>query len=204
MSLENCSLLYRESLLARTERIEVLPNKQVEIEELFNRLFSADLGETTEDIINNWRKELADKRAEHTQLIAELSSRAAYRVARIARLDQGNGLMPRDRIAEVIKVLQSELPAFARANGIKIDELKACLNHKRKETQGANGARWQAYPLLFAETSEQGNREALASWQLETERETQYLTGRKKLGRMQYKPTVEPKMTVWESTNGRA
>lgn len=168
-------------------------NQQAFIDELNRRLVSAEYEEIpANEVIESYRAELKQQRAQEARRIAEFSANATYRVARIERLDRGQGLMPIDRIAEIITVLQSELPALCKANGINKDELISALNHQRKETRGSNGTRWQAYPLLFSEASEQGHREAREEWELETKREEQYLANRKKNGQMGYKPLPEP------------
>lgn len=176
----------------------MLINESVAIDDLLHRLASQDReNQPTLEIIDQWRAELRRQRIDYAQTAKAMTENAFYRVARVESMP-GNGLMPLDRIAEVITVLQSELSQFCKTNSISKDELTEALNHRRKEATGKNGARFQAYPLLYSETSEQGNREALESWKLETEREEAYLKNRKENGGMEYKPVPNPAYTIFK------
>lgn len=141
-------------------------NESLAKEELMRRLISLEYADVPAlEIIEDYRGELNQQREEEARQARAMAENSTVRFARVEQaqryIESINRFDIVDKVAELITVRQSELADFCKANGVNIDELRDALAHHRKEAMGAHGKRYQAYPLLYNENSEAGNREAM-------------------------------------------
>ena|SRR5437879_1131510 len=178
----------------------MLPNKQAEIEDLFNRLFSADLHEATEDIITNWRRELASKRAEHTRQMAEIAANSYVKIVRMEEAPRwiGETLMTQDRTVETIRVKTRDVPAWCKLNGVKEPELQDVLANKREEVKGSGGKRYQAANRIFSQAVEK-DRAAFRAEMLAEDDADRKAVARLTIRRKQSEYPPQPTLTTFES-----
>jgi hypothetical protein len=95
---------------------------------------------------NIWKAEFERELLEYTTRLKQSANDATYTIARVERAKMrgaGDEIREVDRVVERLRVRAAELLDFAKAHGLRIDELVDVLEMRRLETT-AKGKTWRA------------------------------------------------------------
>jgi len=89
-----------------------------------------------------WKSEYERELLEYDTLAKQMNADSQYTVVRIEPVkwkDVGDTTRETNRIAERVRIRRADLPAFAKQNGLRTDELMDVVNLRRREVTGKGG-----------------------------------------------------------------